>query len=194
LIEGNSVPDVKTQDVILTASKNLHNLVGNVFDVVTVAKPVSADAAVNLAKVISKLSPFVGNTIEFNTVELLNDQDDFQEHGEWQRQDPGFPDTIFVGDVQPTPGFEVKAWLPLATEITARFRDSQNHFEEENTHVAILAWLPENKPKIMGVRIVSASSVARTRDEHYHNPPDYVVLEPGDTSERTQNSTLAFTE
>ena len=190
-MQGDELADVTTRDVVQAAVQSLDSLVGRVFDVVAVTKPVTSDAAVNLAKVISKLSPFVGNTIEFNTVELLNDQKDFREYGEWQRQDPGFPDAIFVGSVQPTPGFEIKAWLPLATEITARFRDSQNHFEEENTHVAILAWLPEQlifgKPKILGVRIVSALSIARARDEHYHNPPDYVVLEPGDTSERTQN-------
>ena len=62
-------------------------------------------------------------------MEFLNDQPEYQELGEWQRQDPGFPDMIFVGPtVTPSPGFEIKAWFPLATEITARFKDSQNHF------------------------------------------------------------------
>jgi hypothetical protein len=135
--------DVTTQDIIAAAEENLSNLVGKVFDIVAVSKPVTSNAAVNLAKTVSKLSPFVGNTIEFNTVELLNDQAQFSEYGEWQRQDPGFPDTVFIGSIEPTPGFEIKAWLPLATESTTRFRDSQNHFKEENTHVAILAWLPE---------------------------------------------------
>ena len=41
---------------------------------------------------------------------------------------PGFPDTIFIGpNVTPSPGFEIKAWFPLATEITARFKDSQKN-------------------------------------------------------------------
>ena len=111
--------------------------------------------------------------IEFNTVEFLNDQEEFNGHGVWIRQDPGFPDTIFQG-VEPTPGFEIKAWFPLATEITARFRDSQSYFEHDETYVAMLAWLPERliygKPHIVDVCITSGLSVAKARDEHYHNP------------------------
>jgi len=141
--------------------------------------------------VISKLSPLVGNLIEFNTCDYLNGQDVFAEFGQWKRQDPGFPDTIFEGVITPTPGFEIKAWFPLATEITARFKDSQNHFLDDQTYVAILAWLPEflifGKPKIIGLVVVSGSSVAKARDDHYHNPPDYIVLEPEDTTDRTSN-------
>lgn len=55
----------------------------------------------------------------------------------------------------------------------------------------MLAWLPEflifGKPKIIDIVIVSGSSVAKARDDHYHNPPDYLVLEPGDTTTRTSN-------
>ena len=155
------------------------------------SKPVTVNSAVNLAKVISKLSPLLGNLIEFNTVEFLNKQNDFSEFGRWERQDPGFPDTIFVGDIQPTPGLEIKAWFPLATEITARFKDSQNHFQFDQTHVAMLAWLPEKviygKPYILDVCVISGLSVALARDTHYHNPPDYLVLEPEDTTQRAAN-------
>jgi hypothetical protein len=182
---------MNTQDVIRLASQYLANLSGHTFDVLDISKPVTVNAAVNLAKVISKLSPLLGNLIEFNTVEFLNKQDDFAEFGTWQRQDPGFPDAIFVGNVQPTPGLEIKAWFPLATEITARFKDSQNHFQFDQTHVAMLAWLPEKiiygKPRILDVCVVSGLSVALARDTHYHNPPDYLVLEPEDTTQRTAN-------
>jgi hypothetical protein len=180
-----------TQTTLNLAGKHLQALRGHVFNVLTVAKPVSHNAAVNLAKVISKLSPLLGNLIEFNTVEILNDKSDFKGHGTWLRQDPGFPDTIFQGSIKPVPGFEIKAWFPLATEITARFKDSQNHFTKDNTHVAMLAWLPEKlvygKPEILAVCVVSGKSVAAARDNHYHNPPDYIVLEPGDTTTRTRN-------
>ncbi len=182
---------MNTQDVIRLASQYLDRLSGHTFDVLDVSKPVTVDAAVNLSKVISKLSPLVGNLIEFNTVEFLNQQKEFAEFGNWQRQDPGFPDTIFVGTVQPTPGLEIKAWFPLATEITARFKDSQNHFRFDGTYVAILAWLPDKiiygKPRILDVCVVSGLSVAVARDTHYHNPPDYLVLEPEDTTQRTVN-------
>lgn len=178
-------------DVIAVASEQLQELVGHSFDVLEVAKPVSPAAAVNLAKIVSKLSPMVGNLIEFNTCEYLNDQPEFEGLGHWQRQDPGFPDTVFLGDVSPTPGFEIKAWFPLATEITARFKDSQNHFVADQTYVAMLAWLPEylifGRPRIVGIVVVSGASVAKARDDHYHNPPDYLVLEPEDTTSRTVN-------
>jgi len=181
---------MNTQDVIRLASHYLDNLSGHTFDVLDISKPVTVNAAVNLAKVISKLSPLLGNLIEFNTVEFLNKQNEFAEFGTWQRQDPGFPDTIFVG-IQPTPGLEIKAWFPLATEITARFKDSQNHFQFDQTYVAMLAWLPEKiiygKPRIIDVCVVSGLSVALARDTHYHNPPDYLVLEPEDTTQRTAN-------
>lgn len=182
---------MNTAEVIARASEYLNQLVGHEFDVIEIFKPVSPEAAVNLAKIISKLSPLVGNLIEFNTCEYLNDQECFAEFGKWKRRDPGFPDTVFEGRVVPTPGCEIKAWFPLATEITARFKDSQNHFAEGNTHVALLAWLPEfliyGKPQIVGIVIVTGQSVAKARDDHYHNPPDYIVLEPGDTVERTRN-------
>lgn len=55
----------------------------------------------------------------------------------------------------------------------------------------MLAWLPEylifGKPKIVGIVIVPGGSVAKARDDHYHNPPDYLVLEPEDTKTRTAN-------
>jgi hypothetical protein len=182
---------MKTKGVLTIAKRHMHSLVGRSFDVLELSKPVSPEAAVNLAKIISKLSPMVGNLIEFNVCEYLNDQKEFAKLGRWQRQDPGFPDTIFVGKVSPTPGFEVKAWFPLATEITARFKDSQNNFMDDRTHVAIIAWLPAflifGKPTVLDIVIVSGQSVAKARDNHYHNPPDYLVLEPGDTTTRTSN-------
>ena len=131
------------REVLEAASAHLTSLSGHVFDLLTVTKPISPSAAINLAKVVSKLSPLLGNLIEFNTVEFLNDQPEFEPFGVWKRQDPGFPDTVFEGSVTPTPGFEIKAWFPLATEITARFKDSQNHFTEDQTNVCMLAWLPD---------------------------------------------------
>jgi hypothetical protein len=179
-----------TKQAIDIAAEHLKKLSGHVFDLLTVTKPITPDAAVNLSKVVSKLSPLLGNLIEFNSVDFLNDKADFQGMGEWRRQDPGFPDTVFDG-ITPTPGFEIKAWFPLATEITARFKDSQNHFVDDNTYVCMLAWLPEHiiygKPYILDVVVVSGASVAKARDDHYHNPPDYLVLEPENTTARTRN-------
>lgn len=181
---------MNTKQAIECARKHLLAMKGHTFDILTVTKPASPDAAVNLAKVISKLSPLLGNLIEFNTVEVLNREPDFKP-GRWLRQDPGFPDTILSGSITPTPGFEIKAWFPLATEITARFKDSQNHFTNDAIYVCMLAWLPESliygKPKIFDVVVVSGKSVAKARDDHYHDPPRYLVLEPEDTTQRTRN-------
>jgi len=182
---------VNTNQVLDFSAVHLSSLGGHIFDLITVSKPISPNAALNLAKVVSKLSPLLGNLIEFNIVEYLNQQPEFVGLGEWMRQDPGFPDAIFSGSVLPTPGFEIKAWFPLATEITARFKDSQMHFVHDNTRVCLLAWLPDKliygKPKILDVVVVSGASVAKARDDHYHNPPDYLVLEPEDTTARTRN-------
>ena len=182
---------MRTEDVIKIAVEKLQSLPGHEFDLLTVSKPISPESALNLAKVISKLSPLLGNLIEFNIAEFLNDQEEFQNFGEWKRQDPGFPDTIFEGAVKPTPGFEIKTWFPLSTEITARFKDSQNHFKANNTYVVLLPWLLHQliygKPYLLDICIVSAQSIAKARDNHYHNPPDYLVLEPEDTVNRTQN-------
>lgn len=180
-----------TKGAIEIASKHLAGLRGHVLDLLTISPPVSPAAAVNLAKVVSKLSPMLGNLIEFNTVEFLNQQKEFAGLGTWKRQDPGFPDAIFDGSITPAPGFEIKAWFPLATEITARFKDSQKHFLQDQTYVVLLAWLPEHliygKPVVRDLCIVSGASVAAARDAHYHNPPDYLVVEPNDTSARTAN-------
>lgn len=177
--------------MISRASAHLEGLAGHSFDVLAISRPKTPDTLVNLAKIISKLSPLIGNLIEFETVDYLNAQTDYQSLGKWHRQDPGFPDTIFKGDVHPTPGFEIKAWFPLATEITARFRDSREHFGDNQTYVCMLAWVPEKlmfgKPLIIDVCVIPALSVAAARDDHYHNPPDYLVIEPEDTSQRTRN-------
>jgi hypothetical protein len=155
-----------------------------------VARPPDLDYAVHLSKVVSKLSPLVGNMIEYGAISYLNEKA-AHPNGRWERQDPGFPDTIFRGNVTPAPGIEIKTWFPLATEITARFKDSITHFSDDQTNVAMLAWVPEfiifGKPRILDVWIDTARSVAEARDKHYHNPPDYLVFEPEDTSARTSN-------
>lgn len=182
---------MNTREALEVSSRHLLELAGHFFDILDVSKPISLRAAVNLSKVISKLSPLLGNLIEFNTVEFLNKQPEFKDVGNWIRQDPGFPDAILQGKIDPAPGFEIKAWFPLATELTARFKDSQNHFLGEQTNVCMVAWLPEHliygKPYILDVVVVSGYSVAKARDDHYHKPPDYLVLEPQDTKTRTRN-------
>ena len=179
------------KQILVKAKTAITSLIGETFDVLSISKPQSAEEAVNLAKIVSKLSPLMGNLIEFKTTEFLNASGMFEKFGKWKRQDPGFPDVILDGDISPCPGLEIKAWFPFATEITGRFKDSQVRFVNDEIDLAILAWLPDHlfwgKPKIIDVCVVSGRSVAKARDEHYHKPPHYIVIEPEDTTTRTLN-------
>jgi hypothetical protein len=178
------------KEILEKASLHLSSMKGSVMPVLEVAKPENLDYAQHLGKIISKLSPIVGNMIEYNVCIELNKLE-WSNVGTWKRQDPGFPDTIFESELIPIPGIEIKTWFPLATEITARFKDTVKFFEQEQTNVALVVWLPEfiiyGKPKIIDVWVGTAKSLAISRDNHYHNPPDYLVFEPEDTSSRTSN-------
>lgn len=55
-----------------------------------------------------------------------------------------------------------------------------------DTDVDLAPW-PAAAGYLLDVVVVSGSSVAASRDNHYNNPPHYLVLEPGDTSGRTRN-------
>lgn len=135
--------NTEIQAVLTTATTILNNLQGHTLDVLAIGKPPDAQYAANLARVLSKLSPLVGNMLEFAVVSSLNQYPNWPRNGHWVRQDPGFPDTLFLSDIHPAPGIEIKAWFPLATEITGRFRESVTHFAANQTHVAVIAWLPE---------------------------------------------------
>ncbi len=180
-----------TAELLRSAAQHVGSLKGRTFDLLTISRPASVDAAVSLVKVVSKLSPLLGNLIEFSAVAFLNEQPEYKSFGLWKRQDPDFPDAIFEGSIKPSPGLEIKAWLPFSTEITARFRNSQTYFAHDNVYVCMLAWTLDGlffgKPVVVDVCIASAKSVAEARDNHYHNPPDYLVIEPEDTTSRTRN-------
>ena len=182
---------MEAKEVIEQASSVLRNMEGDVFEQLTVHKPSSMFEALNMFKITSKISSLVGNLFEIDGAEVLAAHPQLGSLGKWIRQDPDFPDVLLNWGQQVKPGFEVKAWYPLSTEITGRFKDSQNEFEHDQTYVAMFAWLPERllwgKPKILKIAIVSGRSIAAARDNHYHNPPDYLVIEPRDTSSRTRN-------
>lgn len=133
---------LNTAQALAIASDHLRGLHGHVFDLLTIEHPQTPAIAIHLQKTVSKLIPIIGNLIEFATVEHLNAQDTFLEAGQWERLDPGFPDAVLPG-IDPIPGIEIKAWFPLATEISARFRESQTLLADNNTYVCILAWLPD---------------------------------------------------
>lgn len=179
------------EDILVKARNEFKKCNGSFLNIIDIAKPATIEEAKILVKIVSKLSPLLGNMIEFSTVRILNGID-WGGLGFWMRQDPGFPDALFSSSYfDARPGIEIKAWFPLATEISARFKDSEEAFRKENIDMALVVWLPENiiwgKPKIIDTLFVRGSSVAKYRDEHYHRPPDYIILEPEDTSDRTSN-------
>ena len=115
-----------TKQLLDCASKQLYNLSGQTVGLINVEKPTSIDFAKFIVKSISKLSSLNGNLFELLTVDKLNAAH-LSDKGKWIRQDPGFPDASFKSDlILPNPGVEIKAWFPLATEMTARFKDSQD--------------------------------------------------------------------
>ncbi|HFJ9474580.1 TPA: hypothetical protein ACGW68_006009 [Bacillus cereus] len=190
MLDSKNAPSYK--EVIQDANEALKELEGHTFDVLSINKPTDIEYAQFLSKTISKLSSITGNMIELRTADHLNKNGKYAAYGKWIRQDPGFPDNIFQSDyLEKVPGIEVKAWFPFATEITARFKGSYQHCGDDNTYVALIAWLPEfilhGRPKIIDVWFGPASEVAKCRDNHYYNPPHYLVVEPQETGERTAN-------
>lgn len=181
---------MKHIEILNKASAKISNLTNRTLDSIYIKKPATRELEVFLAKNISKLSPLISNLIEYHIVSELNSLK-WSQPGQWIRQDPGLPDVLFQGSLNPNPGIEIKTWFPLATEITARFRDSITNFRKNQTNVVVVAWLPEciiyGKPRIIDVWSGSAKSLAQHRDNHYFNPPDYIILEPEDTSARTRN-------
>lgn len=173
-----------------TAAEQLADLDGHVLDVLSIRKPLDEEEALGWAKIVSKLSPILGNLLEFEIVRLLNRMT-LPPGVQWERQDPGFPDAAMTGFGEPKPGVEIKAWFPLATEITGRFRESEVRLINGDIYLAVVCWLPEyvlfGRPRVLGVFVQEALSVARARDRHYYRPPGYLVLEPEDTSARTRN-------
>lgn len=182
---------VDLQNVLGRASAILKTKSGHRFNQLDIAQPKTQFEAINLLKITSKLSPIIGNLFEIDAVEALTSASVFKRSGTWIRQDPGFPDVLYKTGAEVEAGFEVKAWYPFATEITGRFKDSQRRFAFNQTCVLMFAWVPDHmlfgKPRLLDLCIVSARSIAAARDQHYHNPPDYLVIEPLDTSKRTRN-------
>ena len=182
-------PDIVAAEMI-HADEMLRSLAGETIDALAVKSLDAVDAAF-LGLIVSKLSPMIGNLLEARIIRLLDRE---SEHGmRWIRQDPGFPDALLVDRYGESTdaGYEVKAWYALSTELTGRFRESQNLLAPRNVRVVIIAWAMSHivygVPQILDVLTVQGNQVAYSRDLHYHKPPGYLIAEPGDTTARTRN-------
>ncbi len=185
------VVDAKAiQDEMDRADRVLRGLIGETVDTLTV-NSLEAEDAPFLGLIISKLSPMIGNLLERRIIQIL---DHDSEHGlRWVRQDPGFPDALLVerDGTSTEAGYEVKAWYTLSTELTGRFKESQNLLAPRNVRVVVVAWCMSNivygKPLIHDVLTVDGSQIARSRDVKYNKPPGYLTIEPNDTTGRARN-------
>ena len=172
------------------AEKLLPSVVASLSDVIEVKRPPITEA-VFYGKIISKLSPFIGNILESRIVAALNEK--VQGGFSWVRQDPDFPDAALFGPngERTFAGYEVKAWYVLSTEMTGRFRESQNLLAGKNVRLCVVPWMLSNvlygHPVVLDLVTMDALSVAKTRDSHYHKPPGYLIAEPRDTKKRTRN-------
>ena len=189
--QDRSVTSSRDIDLELERARKLLNLTqGERFDTLSIKSRSPAEASF-LANNVSKMSPFIGNLIEALIPQMLSEK--AKSTLEWRRRDPEFPDAGLY-DTRGTfldAGFEVKAWFPLATEMTGRFRESQNLLAGKKIDVVVVAWMLSDiifgEPEIVDVLIVPAIEVAKSRDSKYHNPPDYLCEEPQDTSDRARN-------
>ena len=86
--------------ILQSATNALSQLDGQVVDLVSVERPTSLQYALELTKIISKLSPLLGNLFEFRIVDKLNSSNELGV-GRWIRQDPGFPDARYISDEYP---------------------------------------------------------------------------------------------
>lgn len=184
-LNGELADELRRAEAVLARMK------GDLGDVVEIKRPDIAEA-VFYGKIVSKLSPFVGNILENRIVATLNKGT--PKNGlRWVRQDPDFPDAALVtSDGERTHvGYEVKAWYVLSTELTGRFRESQNLLEGKTIRLCVVPWMLSNiiygHPVVLDVVTVDALSVAQSRDNHYHKPPSYLIAEPRDTKKRTRN-------
>jgi hypothetical protein len=188
---------VAAEDPVTRATRLIHALEKKSLDVVSLGQPHNRAHAADMAKVVSKLSPVMGNLLEFEFATYLNEQGEWPEDTYWCRQDPDFPDLALLLKKDNAErkkylqGIEVKCWFPFATEMTGRFRESQRRLLKANVNVMVVAWLPEfivhGKPKILATWSDKAIDIAKCRDAHYHDPPRYLVVEPEDTGARTRN-------
>lgn len=115
-----TTPASSQREILVQAATQALAMRGHTMDVMEIFGPDEIEYAIHLARTVSKLSPLIGNTLEYRLVSLLNKQTSTT-LGKWQRQDPGFPDAIYMGDMQPQPGIELgvfkMSWRPGDTRI-----------------------------------------------------------------------------
>jgi len=64
---------MRYQEALEIATANLLSLRGHTIDVLTVSRPRDIQGAIELSKIVSKLSPIIGNLLEYAITRHLNE-------------------------------------------------------------------------------------------------------------------------
>lgn len=171
-------------------------LVGTRMDTLTLAR-LEPRYSRFLGQKVSTLSPLIASLVEIAIVEEVNKG---AKGYQWIRQEPAFPDAAMLdGNGESTgSGLEVKAWHVLSTEITGRFKESRARLVSKDVRLTVVAWMLDHvvwgTPALLGVFSCPAIEIAEARDYHYYKPPTYLIVEPGDTADRTVNLQQSLVE
>lgn len=196
---GSSIaPEWAVKKELERAREALQGLMSEPLGILSVQSMGPDVDAVLIAQNISKLSPFVSTQVENAVITTLTKVPGIDGLS-WIRQDPAFPDAgLTFHGVPSGDGIEAKAWYVCGTEITARFRSSQVVLIGKQIYVVVVAWVMDRiiqgRPIILDYALFEAMGLAQARDEKYHKPPRYLVVEPEDTSNRPANLQQANTD
>lgn len=101
------------KEILTIASNEVLNLKNRTVNVIDLIKPADVDYAIQISRIISKLSPLIGNMLEMATVNALNTVE-WENNTKWKRQDPGFPDAIYDDpSMEIKPGIEIHHKKPV---------------------------------------------------------------------------------
>lgn len=165
------------------------------------------NAVTEFLKNISKLSPLISVEIETRARDHLRSEfsDILPSNINWvvneRIEGEKYPD-LALADLQFDPpsnwvwaGIEIKAWCPLATEISGRMMKGQSIMEEYPDQLVLIVWLPENllygEPKILATWVGEGQDIAKARDDHWHwvldrdaSTKSSLILEPDFSPDR----------
>ncbi|MGB9932900.1 hypothetical protein [Haloarcula amylolytica] len=207
-------PSSETEEFIQHATQKLEDwLEDRTLDIFQVNE-YDPEVALQVVDDISQLTSMISVQIEAQGLRYLSDvyEDHLPDHMEWVRNDRSsgekYPDLALVDHNRRRaadsvanivwPGIEIKAWCPLTTEFGSRHKKSQTALAKNPSTLLLACWLPEHvaygAPNIFATWSDDALAIARSRDEYWMQPPESLVREPNDTSDRTQSKQRSVTK
>ena len=152
------------------------------------------DAVIPFLKNMSKLSSLISVQIETRALARIESiyGKELPDNVGWVINEriggEKYPDLAFADlDYSPAsnwvwPGVEIKAWCPFATEMSGRMMKGQSIMQDYPDQLLLVAWLPTNllygDPQVIGTWVGDGLEMAKSRDNHWHDPPASLILEP----------------